>query len=479
MKQNLQELFSLCRTLAPQQIQDDSRKVKKGDLFVATQGQTANILKSIEEACQKNIVALVVENKNLIPSSFKGKTFIVPSTRKIKPLLLNQYYNFPSEKMFCVGITGTNGKTTTSFLIEHLFQKLSWKTGVIGTINHHTDTETWSTRLTTPGSVEIQKRLSDFYQRKVQSVVIEVSSIGLEQYRVDGIDFNLVLFTNFNQDHLDYHKDMKSYLNAKKILFQKGRFSNHCVALLNRDEETIDEFSKEIQIPFFTYGQKENSHFKYKILKETLEGLEIELLYKNKPYKLNIPLIGDYNASNTVAAVASVILAGFSPSRISEHLPSFKGVSGRLNRTHPSRFVFIDYAHNPHALEQVLSSLRKSKNSDQKMITVFGCGGDRDTGKRSQMGRVAQMYSDFIVLTSDNPRNENPDKIIQDIQKGIKTDKVFICPQREEGIKKGIELSRKQDIVLIAGKGHEKFQIIKDQKIPFDDLKVAQKFLKN
>jgi len=271
---------------------------------------------------------------------------------------------------------------------------------------------------------------------------------------------------------------MNRYFKAKTILFERGRFSNHCVALLNTDDSKIYEYSKTIQIPFFTYGQKGNPHFKYQIIKETLDGLQVQISYKNESHTLNVPLIGSYNASNAVSALASAVLAGFSLKQVVSHMNSFKGVQGRLSRVHPSRFIFVDYAHNHHALENVLSSFKKSKKPNQKIITVFGCGGQRDQGKRFKMGKVASLYSDDIVLTSDNPRNENPHQIIQDILKGIHIDAVFICPHREEGIKKGIELARKQDIVLIAGKGHEKFQIIKNQKIPFDDVKVAQKFIK-
>ena len=468
-----------CRSLSSSggKIRDDSRKVQKGDIFVAVRGLIHDGLSFIDSVCSQEPQAVVVENKDSVPESFKGQVFLVSSTRKMLPVLLNEYYNFPSEKMFCVGITGTNGKTTTAYLMEHLFSKGGWKTGVIGTIDHHIEEEKWPSHLTTPSSIELQKRLYDFHQREAQALVLEVSSIGLDQSRTAGVQFNLVLFTNFTQDHLDYHKTMDQYFQAKTLLFK--RETNSCRAVLNTDDKKIHEFSKVCRMPFFSYGRA-GRDFQYHIIHTDLDGSEFEIKHQGKKYRAYLPLIGEANVENAVAVLSSVFAGGFALEKMMPCLESFSGVPGRLQKIKTSQpiDIFIDYAHTEIALARTLQGLRQAAPK-KNIITVFGCGGNRDPQKRAKMGSVASRYSNKIVMTSDNPRHEDPQRIVQDIAVGVSlhSSHVFICLNRVEGIKKGLELAEAEDIVLIAGKGHEKIQIIGNQKLPFDDTEIVQQFL--
>ena len=469
-------LNSLCRGLHPSfKIQDDSRAVKEGDLFIAVQGVQRDGHSFIPEAVKNGAKILVLEKEENIPENFKGSVYSVPSTKKIRSQLLNQYYDSPSEKMFCIGITGTNGKTTTSYMIEKILSDEGWNTGVMGTIDHHLNGKVWPSRLTTSNSVELYERLNQFHRLSAQAVVMEVSSIGLDQHRIDGVHFNLAVFTNFTQDHLDYHGDMDSYFKAKTKFFEMIKKSgSNCVAVLNTDDEYIYNYSKKVPCSFVSYG-KSGEHFSYEILHEDLNGIKCNISYNGEKVLMHLPLIGRHNAENATAAIAAAVTAGFSFKKSIKHLESFKGVPGRLERIHTS-YVFVDYAHTARALESTLKSLKKARKENQKIIVVFGCGGGRDQAKRQEMGRTANTHSDYVVITSDNPRDEDPEKIVQDILKGIpKTDsRVFVHLDRKEAIQKGLEIAQDQDIVLIAGKGHEKKQIIGNKEIEFSDVQVCK-----
>ena len=469
---DMQKLKSFLRSLSLKGVcvQDDSRKIKEGDVFVAVRGLKNDGHLFIKSVCEKKARALIVEDSRNIPKNFKGFVFQIESTKKMISGLMNHYYNFPSEKMFCVGITGTNGKTTTAYLLEHLFSKGGWKTGVIGTTGCHIGGEIWESHLTTPSAVELQDHLWKLHNKGAQAVVMEVSSIGLDQQRIDGVYFNTVVFTNFTQDHLDYHKNMDQYFKAKMRLLKLAQIQNHCTVIFNADDEKFQGLSKHSCQNFISYGEK-GKDFRYKVVQESLEGVDFDLYYQGKTNKVRVPLIGSFNVSNTVSALSSAVTAGFSLDQMISHLTSFKGIPGRLQRVETSQpvYVFIDYAHTHIALESVLKSLKQASCSSQKIITVFGCGGNRDQGKRRKMGEMASLYSDWIVVTSDNPRFEDPQQIMQGILQGVSLEKkrVFILENRREAIKKGLELAGTGDIVLIAGKGHERFQMILDEKNTF------------
>ena len=470
-------------------IYTDSRKVTKDSVFVALKGQQTDGHLYLSSAIENGASVLVIEDKKWLTDktdSFKGKTFVVPDTRAVLPALLNEFYDFPSEKMFCVGVTGTNGKTTVSHILSFLFSQCGWHSGLIGTIGNKLGDKEYRSTLTTPDPVELQFLLNDFYQQKSQAAVMEVSSIGLDQNRVGGVDFNLVVFTNLTEDHLDYHKNQEQYFLAKKKLFHANPMDkSHKIAVLNFDDPYGPKIAKDMSPnDYISYGQKP-SRFQWKILSSDLRGSEFQLSYDQKTITGYLSMPGVYNVSNAVAALCCVHTAGFSLEKAMEFLKKFPGVKGRLQRVYPETgrekkgpLVFVDYAHTPKALEAVLNFLQKYKSEHSRLFTVFGCGGERDQQKRPHMASIAEKFSDTAILTSDNPRNEKPDKIIQDCLKGVKRKESFIIePDRKQAIKIALQQAEEKDIVLVAGKGHETQQIVFDQKLAFSDSDVIKELI--
>ena len=472
-------------------IHTDSRKVTKDSIFVSLKGQQTDGHLYLSSAIQKGASVLVVEDEKWLSSLskniFKGKTFVVPDTREILPDLLNEFYNYPSEKMFCVGVTGTNGKTTISHILSFIFSQCGWRSGLIGTIGNRLEDKEYKSTLTTPAPVELYFLLNDFYQQKSQAVVMEVSSIGLDQNRVGGVDFNLVVFTNLTEDHLDYHKNQEEYFLAKKKLFQvKSINKNHKLAVLNFDDLYGPQIARSMSPgTYISYGQT-GARFQWKILSSDLTGSKFQLSYDQNTITGYLSMPGVYNVSNAVAALCCAYTAGFSLEKAVESLKKFPGVKGRLQRVHSEMgrdnqegpLVFVDYAHTPQALEAVLSFLQKHKPRNSRLVTVFGCGGQRDQHKRPHMASIAEKFSDTVILTSDNPRKEDPDKIIQDCLKGVKQKQQFIVePDRKQAIQKALNQATKNDIVLVAGKGHEEQQIIYNQKLTFSDSDVIKELM--
>lgn len=468
----------------------DSRKVTKNSVFVAIKGQQTDGHLYLKSAIENGAGVFVVEDEKWLSNlskqgyPFKEKAFVVPDTRKILPVLLNEFYNFPSEKMFCVGVTGTNGKTTVSHILSFLFSECGWRSGLIGTIGNKLGDTEYKSILTTPDPVDLHFLLSDFYQKKSQAVVMEVSSIGLDQNRVDNVDFNLVVFTNLTKDHLDYHKNQEQYFLAKKKLFQANPMGkSQKVAILNFDDPYGPQIARDMSPgTYISYGQKA-ARFQWKILSSDLRGSKFQLFYDQKSITGYLSMPGVYNVSNAVAALCCAYTAGFSLEKAIEALKRFSGVKGRLQRVFSGTkqegpLIFVDYAHTPDALDVVLNFLHKHKSKDSQLFTVFGCGGQRDQQKRPHMASIAEKFSDKVVLTSDNPRKEDPNKIIQDCLKGVTQKELFIIePDRKKAIKKALHLAQKNDIVLVAGKGHEEQQIIFDQKLAFSDSDVIKELM--
>lgn len=459
----------------------DSRKVVPGSVFVAIRGRKTDGHNYLESALQKGAQVLVVEDADRISdSSFKGMFCVVPNTKDILPVLLNEFYNYPSEKMFCIGITGTNGKTTTSYMLSHLLSYCGWQTGLIGTIKSQIGDWEKNNILTTPDPAETYYLLDKFYKRGAQAAIMEVSSIGLEQDRVKGLDFNLGVFTNLSQDHLDYHGTISNYFQAKKKLFHLSHLSEKkkFLAILNLDDPFGVSLAKEIRVPYISYGKK-SARFSWEIISTDLSGTRFKLFVDQKEREVYLSVPGIYNVSNAVAALCCVYAAGFSLEKGIEALKYFPGVSGRLERvkSHCYPMVFVDYAHTPKALEAVLLFINSHKKDNSKLVTVFGCGGERDKEKRPLMTQVAERYSDKVFLTSDNPRGEDPMNIIEDCIKGV-TDrkKITVEVDREQAILRALKESEEKDIVLIAGKGHERLQIIGTQRQFFSDKAVVEKY---
>ena len=461
----------------------DSRKVIPGSAFVALKGKNSDGHCYLESAVKKGAQALVVEDTSFLKGRvFQGITCCVaPNTRDILSLLLNEFYDYPSEKMFCVGVTGTNGKTTVSNMLSFILSHCGWRTGLIGTIKNSLGNQEEKSILTTPDSAELYSLLNHFYHEGAQAVVMEVSSIGLDQQRAEGVDFNLGVFTNLSEDHLDYHHSMPEYFQAKKKLFNISRSqkNNHFLAVLNLDDPFGLALAREIQGPYISYGQK-TARVSWEVLSSDLSGTWFKLYFDKKQIKMYLPMPGFYNVSNAVAALCCSTSAGFSLEEAVEALKHFPGVPGRLERVYPDYHpvVFVDYAHTPQALESVLSFLRQNKNKACRLVTVFGCGGQRDRGKRPMMVQVAEQFSDKVVLTSDNPREEDPLEIISDCIKGVRDNKKFIIEvDRKKAIRQALEYAKKTDIVLVAGKGHEREQILGSKRWPFNDTEIVKEFL--
>ncbi len=458
-----------------------SQKVQNQSLFVALRGRKEDGHNYLKDAIQKGAKALLVEDSSQIPSDFKGLVLKSKDTRKDLSILLNEYYQFPSQKLFVVGVTGTNGKTTISYMIEHIFNCCGWPTSVIGTINQHFQGKTWPARLTTPDPLEIFERLENFIDLGAKACVMEVSSIGLDQKRVEGVDFKAAIFTNLSWDHMDYHFDLEDYFQSKQKLFL-NHLDKNFFSLINNDDHYGKKLIENLNSNFYTYGTGE-SDFSFKIKEETLMGTVFDLQTPFGLVTVKLPLIGVYNVYNAVASLACASIVGFKLDEIKKALESFKFSSGRLERVtdkQSSFQVLVDYAHTPLAITSVLKTLKNFKR-DKNLIIVFGCGGDRDKEKRSPMAQEALKFADKVFFTSDNPRFESPDNIIKEGLKKLKSHqkaKLEIEIDREKAIKKAIFFAKKGDIVLIAGKGHEKFQIIGEEKIPFDDVEITRKYLK-
>ena len=491
----------------------DSRKVIPGAVFVALKGKKQDGHDYLSSAIEKGAQVLVVEDKEKIKSlSFKGMICVVPNTRLTLSMLLNEFYNYPSEKMFCIGITGTNGKTTVSNMLSFILSRCGWRSGLIGTIKNSFESQEKKSHLTTPDPVELYNLINRFYLEGAQALVMEVSSIGLDQERVAGLDFNLGVFTNLSEDHLDYHPNMLAYFQAKKTLFEiplyqgqewtKSEFrsplkedlqkpqnlkkiplmkaKNNFLAVINLDDPYGIKLAREIKVPYISYGKKEAS-FTYEILSSNLHGTWFNLHFDKKKIKIHLPIPGHYNVSNAVAALCCAHVAGFPVKEAAEALSHFPGVPGRMEKVSPptdhTPLVFVDYAHTPQALSASLSFLKKNKNKDSQLITVFGCGGQRDHKKRPLMAQIAESLSSSVILTSDNPREEDPLNIMDDCMKGAKDkDRFIIELDRRKAIRKALSKAKKTDIVLIAGKGHEQEQIIGSKRYPFSDDKVVKEF---
>ncbi|MES2855056.1 MAG: UDP-N-acetylmuramoyl-L-alanyl-D-glutamate--2,6-diaminopimelate ligase [Bdellovibrionota bacterium] len=468
----------------------DTRNLSPGCVFVAIRGTKIDGHQFLVEAMQKGALALVVEDLTAVPAEFRGTIAVVPSTRVALNQLASKYFGDPAQKLFCVGVTGTNGKTTTTYMIESIFSQGRRPAGVIGTIDHHFKDQVWKTEMTTPDPVSLQSRLREFADLGAKSLAIEVSSHALRQNRVDEIPFDCAVFTNLSRDHLDYHTDMDDYFDAKNRLF-RDLLSNSKrakpTAIINAD----DEYGKKIQVGsnvrLWYYGMNSGAHLRYSIQTSGFSGTRFSLATPVGHRDFSIRMVGAHNVANAVAAIGAGLSAELSMDAIAQALGTLNGVSGRLEAVPNTKeiHVFVDYAHTPDALTTVLHYLNKIRTDSRiknKIITVFGCGGDRDTGKRPLMMKAAIASSDFVVLTSDNPRTENPEKILDDAQAGApaaalgKT--LFREVDRRLGIKKALELANEGDVVLIAGKGHEDYQQVGTVRHPFSDFTVVKELLK-
>lgn len=465
----------------------DARKVQKNSVFVAVRGTKSDGHNFISEAVEKGAIALVIENEEMIPSSFTGLVLVVSDARQALDVLAATYFDNPSLKLICLGITGTNGKTSITYLLEHILNENKKLTGVMGTVNHRVGDKVWESQMTTPDPVTLQERLHDFLKERAFAAALEVSSHALDQKRASSVHFNTVIFTNLTQDHLDYHPNMNHYFESKQKLFTDQMWSSRkrpLFAVINTD----DSFGRRLKVAepvlVWTYGQQE-SDFQFKITNMDFNGTDFELTTPIDIFKVHTHLSGLHNVYNVVACIAAALTCGVTVEQSINALKSFYGIPGRLQKvdSHTQKTVFVDYAHTPDALENTLKTLirvRDEAKLKSKIICVFGCGGDRDKSKRPLMAAIAEKYSDYVWITSDNPRTENPDQIIIEIKSGISSGfkKVSVEANRELAIKLAIQNSEANDIILIAGKGHEDYQIIGFDKQHFSDVEIAKKYLR-
>ena len=457
----------------------NSKNVSDGFIFVAIKGNRQDGNKFIREAIDRGAKAVIVDDAGKFKARGKGEVpFIaVKDTRKALAKLAAEFYGNPSSKVKVVGITGTNGKTTITYLIEALLKRAGFSAGVIGTINYRFKNKIIVSKNTTPGPVELESMLADMLKQGVDYCLMEVSSHALHQERVGGIGFHSAIFTNLTQDHLDYHKTLGNYFRNKAKLFKN--LSQDAFAVINNDDSYGKRLKKLTRGKVITYGIDNNARVMARDIEFDCKRTRFRLVCPEGKIILNSRLIGKHNVYNMLATVAWALGEGIKLSTIKSAIEEFDFVPGRLQRiASRSKFsVFIDYAHTEDALKNVINSLRYL--SKGKIIVVFGCGGERDKTKRPKMGKTVTRLSDFAVITNDNPRSECPLDIIGDIKRGITKKNYCVIPDRLKAIKKSLSLAGPGDIVLVAGKGHENYQITKGRIAHFDDQEAVRKCLRS
>lgn len=459
-------------------VEYDSRKVTSGSLFVAIRGYETDGHLYIQKAVESGAVAIVLEDERFLYDN-KDIVFIkVENSRRSLGFISSNYFGNPGAKLKIIGVTGTNGKTSITYFLKSILKEAGFKVGIIGTIENQIEDKVYESAVTTPESRDIQELLAKMVDADCDYCVMEASSHALYLDRVAAIPFKTAIFTNLTQDHLDFHKDFTEYLNAKKILFtyiDKNGFS-----ILNADDRTFDEISGMAGGKIISYSISEASDYKASDINMDIDGTSYILINQGHTNRINLRMIGEFSIYNSLAAIAAANVMGIELSIIKEGLRKVS-VNGRFQLIESPRdfAVVVDYAHTPDGLLNVLTTARKITNG--RVICVFGCGGDRDIKKRPIMGKVAGENSDFLIITSDNPRTEDPLLIIDMIEAGVKeTSASYIrITNRKDAIEYAIEMAKSGDLVIIAGKGHEDYQIIGKTKYPFSDFEIAKNKLNN
>jgi len=455
----------------------NSKKTQPNDIFICLSGEHVDGHEYAEEAVGNGAIVCVVERRlNLdIPQ------IVVNDTEETLAKISAEYYANPTTKINVIGVTGTNGKTTVTHLIQKLYEEFEQKCALIGTLGYKfSSSEKYHhTGHTTPQAPELQRLMYYVNERGFDNVVMEVSSHSLAQHRVDFIEYKGAVLTNLTQDHLDYHITMENYFRAKAKLFESlvsGDF-----AVINNDDKYAQRFKECISnsVNVYTYGTTEDSDICAKDIKFGDKGAKFTCIVRGNKYKVNLLMNGMFSVYNVMAALATALAVGFDVKKAIKAFEKISGVAGRFEIVVNKPTVIVDYAHTPDGLENVLKTAREITPDFGKLICIFGCGGDRDATKRPKMGRIAETLADKVIVTSDNPRSENPQQIITDILAGFKnvTD-VIVEPDRELAIKEAYKIANANDVVLVAGKGHEDYQILANGTIHFDDReKVREIFI--
>jgi UDP-N-acetylmuramoyl-L-alanyl-D-glutamate--2,6-diaminopimelate ligase len=468
------------------QLQYDSRKVKRGDCFVAIRGSGTDGHKFLESAIGNGASVVVLERDEALSDYYflhSGVAkIVVPDSRKALAVMSANYYNHPSRKLTMVGVTGTNGKTTTTHLIKAILEAAGQRVGLLGTIEYRIGEEVIPASHTTPESLELNELLSRMAASGCQTVSMEVSSHALHQSRVYGLEFTAAVFTNLTQDHLDYHGSMEEYFQAKKLLFDS--LSGDAVAITNADDTWGMQIAASSKARTFSYGVGEHADIRATDIRLAIEGSSCMLSFKGQQTSLTTPLVGRFNIYNILAAYSTGLALGLPPETLTAGIRSVNSVRGRFERiASPQGWAaIIDYAHTPDALEKCLHTIHDVLPSEGRgrIITVFGAGGDRDKTKRPLMGSVAGQLSDIMIVTSDNPRTEDPQQIMDQIVAGIpRGANVTQVIDRRAAILAALQQARSGDVVLVAGKGHEDYQVIGKEKIHFSDREIVEEYIRS
>lgn len=454
----------------------DSRKVRKDSLFVATTGTSVDGHSFIDTAIANGAIAIVCE---VMPEQ-KNETVTyvkVSDSSHALGIMSCNYYDNPSEKLKLVGVTGTNGKTTTVTLLFNLFKSLGYSAGLLSTVQNKINNTVIPATHTTPDALSLNELLNAMVEQGCEYAFMEVSSHAVVQNRIAGLHFSGAIFTNITHDHLDYHKTFDEYIRAKKKFFDQ--LPNTAFALVNRDDKNGMIMLQNTKAQKYTYGLKTVADFKCKIIENHLNGLLLNL----DNTEIWVKLIGTFNAYNVLAVYAAATLLKQDKTNILTALSNLNSVEGRFQYLKSPNGIIgiVDYAHTPDALKNVLETIKDIRSGSEQVITLVGCGGDRDSAKRPVMAAIACEYSNKVILTSDNPRTEDPEAILDQMQKGINpvdAKKTLRIADRKEAIKTALSLSQPGDIILIAGKGHEKYQEIKGVKHPFDDFEILKETIK-
>ena len=461
-------------SLSIEKVEFDSRLVTRSDMYVAINGVNVNGHDYISQAIENGAKCIICEE--MPEDKVDDIVYInVPCSREALAIICSNYFDNPSSKLNLIGVTGTNGKTTITTLLFELYKNLGIKSGLISTVKIVIDKDEYKANQTTPDSLSINRYLNEMVLKNVRYCFMEVSSHGIDQNRIKGLDFKGGIYTNLTHDHLDYHKTFECYRDVKKSFFdQLGKYS---FALTNNDDKNGLFMLQNTKAAKYTYSLNSVSDFKTKILESSFDGM----LLKIKSSEVWSKLVGRFNAYNILAVYSTASILGVPEDELLMSISNLQAVDGRFQFYKKSKITaIVDYAHTPDALENILNSINEIKSIDNNLITVVGCGGNRDKSKRPLMGDIATSLSSKVIFTSDNPRNENPELIIEEMNRGVKpfhSNKSISITNRKEAIKAACQFAKSNDIILIAGKGHETYQEIKGVKSDFDDFDIVKNLL--
>lgn len=478
----LQELLKSLHPIVPYKgenpeitsIENDNRKVQKGSLFICIKGYTVDGHDFAGSAVENGAVAVLAER----PLNIDVPVILVQDTMRAMAVVADAYYSQPTKKLHLIGITGTNGKTTTSHLIEKIFADAGKKTGLIGTMYTKIADQILETKNTTPESLTLQKTFHQMVEAKVDLAVMEVSSHALDMGRVHGCDYDVAVFTNLSQDHLDYHQTMEEYQRAKSLLFaQLGNtfdLNKPKFAVLNSDDPASDMYKRSTAAHVVTYGIDQQADIQAQNIQMTPKGTTFTLVMREHSYPVQMQLIGKFSVYNVLASIAAALVSGIGMEDIIRSIEEVQGVAGRFELVNAGQdfTVIVDYAHTPDSLENVLKTIQHF--ASKRVFVVVGCGGDRDRTKRPLMAQIACKWSTDPIFTSDNPRSEDPNAILTEMEAGVEGESYQVIPDRKEAIFTAVNHAETGDVILIAGKGHETYQIVGNLVHDFDDRLVAR-----